>query len=140
MSGTLVVIFLLCGICGKALLTGGLAGDYLGRYICVGVFAMMAFQVVVNIGMNIGLMPGGGHHPAFFLLRRQFPAVQLPGYGAGAQRVYGQQAQFVQQAVICSPAGALSLRCFSMAEKSPPFFPFAPGGFVIFHETVHIID
>ena len=64
--GTLVVIFLLCGICGKALLTGGLAGDYLGRYICVGVFAMMAFQVVVNIGMNIGLMPVVGITLPFF--------------------------------------------------------------------------
>ncbi|MCI8624602.1 MAG: FtsW/RodA/SpoVE family cell cycle protein [Provencibacterium sp.] len=51
------VILLLCGICLKVLGTSYLALDDLGRYICVGVFAMIAFQTVINIGMNLKLLP-----------------------------------------------------------------------------------
>ena len=33
------------------------ARDVLGKMICIGVFAMLAFQAVLNIGMNISLLP-----------------------------------------------------------------------------------
>ncbi len=36
------------------------ASDAYGRYICVGVAAMLFFQVFVNTGMNLGLMPVTG--------------------------------------------------------------------------------
>ena len=76
----------LCGICGKALLTGGLAGEVNLEPVYLRMrLAMMAFQVVANIGMNIGLMPVVGITLPF--LPAAVPAVQLPRYGAGAQRV-----------------------------------------------------
>lgn len=51
------VLMLLCAICLKVLWTSHLAIDDLGRYICVGVFAMLAFQIIINIGMNLKLLP-----------------------------------------------------------------------------------
>lgn len=64
--GCMLVLALLLGICFKILLTSQMAHDYLGRYICVGVFAMLAFQMVANIGMCIGLMPVIGLTLPFF--------------------------------------------------------------------------
>ncbi len=37
-----------------------LSKDMLGTYICAGVFAMIAWQVFENIGMNLGIMPTTG--------------------------------------------------------------------------------
>ncbi|MEI6046693.1 MAG: FtsW/RodA/SpoVE family cell cycle protein, partial [Chloroflexota bacterium] len=34
--------------------------DTYGRNICIGIFAMLFFQMFVNIGMNLGLMPVTG--------------------------------------------------------------------------------
>jgi rod shape determining protein RodA len=41
----------------KILGDAGRAKDVQGRMICVGVFAMFAFQATINIGMNIALLP-----------------------------------------------------------------------------------
>jgi rod shape determining protein RodA len=35
----------------------GRAKDLLGSMICMGVFAMLAAQTLINIGMNISLLP-----------------------------------------------------------------------------------
>lgn len=42
---------------GGALLTAGACRDPLGRLICVGLGAFVAAQVVVNVGMNLGVLP-----------------------------------------------------------------------------------
>ncbi len=31
--------------------------SYVGKYICTGVFAMLAFQIIVNIGMCLMVLP-----------------------------------------------------------------------------------
>jgi rod shape determining protein RodA len=40
-----------------AMLTAALCKDPFGRLVCVGLAAFIATQVVVNVGMNIGLLP-----------------------------------------------------------------------------------
>ena len=44
-------------LCLRILSNGLRAKDDLGRFICVGVFAMFAVQITINIGMNLGVMP-----------------------------------------------------------------------------------
>ena len=41
----------------KILRCAAKAKDILGYMICIGVFAMLAFQAVINIGMNISMLP-----------------------------------------------------------------------------------
>ena len=55
--GAVAVVFLFCLICGRLLAAGRTARDPLGRTICIGVFAMILIQVVINIGMNLSLLP-----------------------------------------------------------------------------------
>lgn len=73
--GCLVVILLLLGICARILWTSHLAENDLGRYICVGVFTMVAVQAIVNLGMNLKVMPVVG--------------VTLPFFSAGGTSVAG---------------------------------------------------
>lgn len=55
--GCIFVIAMLSFIMIKILATISKAKDLLGKLICVGVFAMFAFQMILNIGMCISLMP-----------------------------------------------------------------------------------
>ncbi len=55
--GCLLVISLLTGLCCRLLVNAFHARDPLGRYICVGAFAMVAFQAVFNIGMCLSVLP-----------------------------------------------------------------------------------
>ena len=55
--GCLAVIILLSGICFRSLYNAQKSDDYLGKFICVGVFAMLAAQSVINIGMVLAVLP-----------------------------------------------------------------------------------
>ena len=55
--GCLLVIGLLSGLCARLLYNAFHARDPLGRYICVGAFAMVAFQSIFNIGMCLSVLP-----------------------------------------------------------------------------------
>lgn len=55
--GCLTVIILLGSICFRTLYNAYKSDDYLGKFICVGVFAMFAAQTVINIGMVLTLLP-----------------------------------------------------------------------------------
>ncbi len=55
--GCLGLIILLGTICLKILTNAFRAGNPLGKYICVGVFAYIFAQSVLNIGMVIGVTP-----------------------------------------------------------------------------------
>lgn len=55
--GCLAVIILLSSICFRALYNAQKSDDYLGKFICVGVFAMLAAQSVINIGMVLAVLP-----------------------------------------------------------------------------------
>lgn len=64
--GALLVVALLAAICIKTWRTSMTAVDPLGSYICVGVFAMIFFQVLLNIGMCVSLLPVIGITLPFF--------------------------------------------------------------------------
>ena len=58
--GSLGVLLFFTILVMQALLIGLRARDDFGRYLAIGVAAMLFFQAFVNIGMNIGIMPVTG--------------------------------------------------------------------------------
>ncbi|WP_071429553.1 FtsW/RodA/SpoVE family cell cycle protein [Angelakisella massiliensis] len=55
--GCFLVILAFATICGRIIHTSVLSRSSVGKYICVGVFAMIATQTVVNISMCLMIMP-----------------------------------------------------------------------------------
>ena len=64
--GCAAVILLLTAICVKILLIARASKDALGCYICTGVFAMLLFQAVINVGMVLCVLPVIGITLPFF--------------------------------------------------------------------------
>jgi len=58
--GTMIVMLLLIFIIMRCLRGARIAGDTFGALICFGVSTLIAFQAVVNIGMNLRLLPVTG--------------------------------------------------------------------------------
>jgi rod shape determining protein RodA len=59
-AGALLVVLLYAVLFWRALRVMRISSSFYGSLIAGGVLAMLAFQVVVNIGMNLGLMPVTG--------------------------------------------------------------------------------
>ena len=55
--GCLGLIALFMALCIKILWNSTRAEDPLGQFLCVGVFAMIAFQVIINLGMCLSVLP-----------------------------------------------------------------------------------
>ncbi|MEG1932732.1 MAG: FtsW/RodA/SpoVE family cell cycle protein, partial [Pygmaiobacter sp.] len=55
--GSLLVILLLFGLAAKMLSTSFRSQDRLGSLICVGIFGVITWQSIINIGMNLTLLP-----------------------------------------------------------------------------------
>ncbi len=55
--GCLGVIILLSAIAFKVLYNSSVAKDTLGKFICIGVFAMIISQTFINLGMCLSLLP-----------------------------------------------------------------------------------
>lgn len=55
--GCIGLVALLTFICLKILVDSRIAKDDLGKYMCIGVFAMMFIHCVLNLGMVLGVMP-----------------------------------------------------------------------------------
>ena len=64
--GCVLLLLILLLIIIKIVLNALTARDYAGRMLCVGVFAMIAAQSVINIGMVLGLLPVIGITLPFF--------------------------------------------------------------------------
>lgn len=64
--GAMGIVVLLFAIAIKTLTTGLRANDRVGAYICVGIFATFAWQIVINLGMNLTLLPVIGVTLPFF--------------------------------------------------------------------------
>lgn len=64
--GSVGVLALLCALCVRTLRTGLRADDELGFLICVGVFGVFLAQTVINVGMNLTLLPVIGVTLPFF--------------------------------------------------------------------------
>lgn len=58
--GAFAIIFLFGTILFRSLRIAQSARDYFGMYIATGIFAMLFFHIVINIGMNMGVMPVTG--------------------------------------------------------------------------------
>ena len=83
-AGVLLLYFLLIY---RILWTATQAKDQFGALICCGVAIILSFQILVNIGMTISMMPVTGIPPALHELRQQRPSgkphVHRPGPQCG---------------------------------------------------------
>lgn len=64
--GVLLVIVLLAAICIRILQIGHMARDTLGAIMCTGIFAMLAAQIIINLGMCFSVLPVVGVTLPFF--------------------------------------------------------------------------
>lgn len=55
--GAAAVLALLLGVCLRTLTAALKSRDALGRNICVGIFAALFLQTVINLGMNLQVLP-----------------------------------------------------------------------------------
>ena len=55
--GTILTITVMVTLWMRILRCAGKAKDMLGHTICMGMFAMFSFQALINIGMNISMLP-----------------------------------------------------------------------------------
>ncbi|MBV8203762.1 MAG: rod shape-determining protein RodA [Candidatus Eremiobacteraeota bacterium] len=55
--GAMVLLALYASLLGLAMLAVTAARDKYGLYVAVGIIAMLLFQVLINIGMTVGIMP-----------------------------------------------------------------------------------
>ena len=51
------ILLLLLALCARFLYISRKSGDLLGAYIGVGLFGTFAFQSIINIGMNLSILP-----------------------------------------------------------------------------------
>ena len=58
--GAAFVIFLYAVLFWRAIRVMRVSASYYGTMIAGGVVAMLAFQMIVNVGMNLGVMPVTG--------------------------------------------------------------------------------
>ena len=63
---TAAVLALLLGVCLRTLTAALQSRDALGRNICVGIFAALFLQTVINLGMNLQVLPVIGVTLPFF--------------------------------------------------------------------------
>ena len=57
MLGCVTVLLLLGSIVVRCIYVGVKSGNYLNRTICIGIAGMLLFQILVNVGMCVGLFP-----------------------------------------------------------------------------------
>ncbi len=55
--GCMALVILFAALCLKLLFCSAASHDLLGKMICTGVFAMMTFHCIINIGVVIGVIP-----------------------------------------------------------------------------------
>ncbi len=64
--GCLAVLLLLLAIVARCIYVGMKSPDYMNRLICIGVASMFLFQILINIGVCLGLFPVIGLALPFF--------------------------------------------------------------------------
>lgn len=57
MLGCVVVLLLLAAVVIRCIYVGVKSGNYMNRIICIGIAGMLLFQILVNVGMCVGLFP-----------------------------------------------------------------------------------
>lgn len=64
--GCLAVLLLLLAIVARCIYVGMKSPDYMNRLICIGIASMFLFQVLINVGVCLGLFPVIGLALPFF--------------------------------------------------------------------------
>lgn len=64
--GCLVVLLLLLALVARCIYVGMKSPDYMNRLICIGIASMFLFQILINIGVCLGLFPVIGLALPFF--------------------------------------------------------------------------
>jgi len=64
--GSLIVLILLFVIVARIIYIGIKTPDYQNRLICMGIAAMFLFQILINVGVCLGLLPVIGLALPFF--------------------------------------------------------------------------
>ena len=81
MWGATLAILLLVAIIIRVLVVGRRAAQPFHTYVCVGIASMVMFQMIINIGMCLFIMPVIGLTLPFFQLRRLVGGDAVYGYG-----------------------------------------------------------
>ena len=57
MLGCIVALLLLTAIVLRCIYVGVKSGNYMNRIICIGIAGMLLFQIIINVGMCLGILP-----------------------------------------------------------------------------------
>lgn len=57
MLGCILVLLLLGAIVYRCIYVGIKSGNYMNRMICIGIAGMLLFQIIINVGMCLGVLP-----------------------------------------------------------------------------------
>ena len=57
MLGCVVILLLLGAIVVRCIYVGVKSGNYMNRIICIGIAGMLFFQILINVGMCVGMFP-----------------------------------------------------------------------------------
>ncbi len=57
MLGCLFILVILLAIVGRIIYVGMRSPDYMNRLICLGIASMLLFQILINVGVCLGLVP-----------------------------------------------------------------------------------
>lgn len=57
MIGSVIVLLLLLAIVIRIIYVGIKSPDYMNRLICIGIASMLLFQILINVGVCLGLLP-----------------------------------------------------------------------------------
>ncbi len=55
--GCIAVLLLLTAIVLRCVYVGVKSGNYMNRIICIGIAGMLLFQIIINVGMCLGILP-----------------------------------------------------------------------------------
>ncbi|MEW6545303.1 MAG: rod shape-determining protein RodA [Bacillota bacterium] len=89
-AGGIAVLGLYCYLVYRVLRVARLAGDVHGGLLCVGVASMLAFHVLVNVGMTMGIMPITGIPLPFISYGGSSLVTSMMGIGL-VLNVYGRR-------------------------------------------------
>ncbi len=57
MIGCLFILVILLAIVGRVIYIGMKSPDYMNRLICIGIASMFLFQIIINVGVCLGVLP-----------------------------------------------------------------------------------
>lgn len=89
--GCAAILFLFLMLLYKTMINSGKATDLLGKNMCIGFFALLSTQIMINLGMVLGLLPVVGITLPFFSSGGSSAACLYLGVGL-IQSVYSHRA------------------------------------------------